>query len=107
MTSSDELEARVRQSLLTLPASRIQTSRWGKREAYVAGTQEVAHLHGPHEVDIRLTWERIRDYRAERPADPRFRFRPQRSDWVVVRVSGSEDLPFLQSILEEAVMAHQ
>jgi Family of unknown function (DUF5519) len=99
----DLLDQRVQD----LPGVRKGRSRFGGRWAYLIEAREIAHVHGPRELDLRLTREVIRDRRASLRADSRIGFRPGPSDWLSVRVRTSEDVEFAFELFEEAWRASQ
>ena len=68
---------------------------------------EVAHEHGPREIDLRLTREVIRELRVELRADPRIGFRQSPSDWITVAIESAEDAEFASELFERAWRAIQ
>lgn len=99
----DLLDRRV----LALPGVRKGRSRFGGRSAYLLEGREIAHLHGFHEVDLRLTRELIRERRDALRIDPRIGFRSGSSDWLTVRLRAPADAEFAFELFEAAWRASQ
>ena len=73
------------------------TSRFGAagRLAWRAGGREIAHLHSPPLVDIRLPKEVRKTY----AADPRLVPRPGRSEWIECRMETPADAEFVAQLI--------
>jgi hypothetical protein len=99
----DRLDLRV----LALAGVRKGRSRFGGRWAYFLDQREIAHLHGSHELDLRLTREVIRERQNTLRADPRLSFRPSPSDWLTVRLRDAKDVEFAYGLFETAWRASQ
>jgi hypothetical protein len=97
----------VERRFLALEGVRKGRSRFGNRVAYLLGTRELAHVHGPAELDLRLTRGIIRDRREQLREDPRVGFRPGRSDWLTVALRTTEDVGFAFELFEDAWRAAQ
>jgi Family of unknown function (DUF5519) len=81
---------------------RESTSRFGNRNrlAWFSGSREIAHLHAPDLIDIRLG-------KAQRQFadDPRLIARPRRSAWVECRFKTPADLEFVSELVALAAVA--
>ncbi len=95
------------QRIVALTAVRKGRSRFGGRSAYLVGKQEIAHRHGPRELDLRLTREVIHERRDDLRADSRVGMRPGPSDWVTITVRTPKDVEFAFELFEEAWRATQ
>jgi hypothetical protein len=82
-------------------------SRFGPRAAYRIEGREFVHLHGPRELDLRLTRAAIRELRETLRGDPRVGFRSGPSDWVSIAVAEARDVEFAFALVEEAWRANQ
>jgi hypothetical protein len=67
------------------------TSRWSDRVAYSVAGREFVHLHGPTEVDIRLTTQIQSQHRKRLRGDARVGFRRNRSGWITFSLRSAED----------------
>jgi Family of unknown function (DUF5519) len=94
--------------LLMLAAGPAQerASRYGDKQALVAGTREIAHLEAPGVIDLRITrggWSRVS---ADFGDDPAVRHDPGRRDWIELHLSSLEDIERLGPLLRTAMAAN-
>ncbi len=102
MTFRAEIERRI----AALPGVVRGPSRYGHGSAFRVGGREIAHFHGEHRMDVRLTRARIAEMKADRPLDPRVQTRGPTADWVEVEVSVASDVSLVVSLVEEAARAN-
>ena len=96
----------LRHALARVPGITQRPSRWGGAPAYFAGDREIAHFHRDGSLDVRLTRALLREKRVTRTLDPRLRTRGPSSEWAAVSASDPRDLPFVVTLVEEAVRAN-
>lgn len=94
----EQLRARAAE---LLPELEERPSRFGGALAFRRGQREVAHFHGPQELDLRLPAE-VRRALAD---EPRAVFRHGRSEWVAFRFRRAADLPRALELLALASQA--
>jgi hypothetical protein len=99
MSIREDLELR----LMEVPGVSRRPSKRGHGYTYFAGDQEIAHFHGDHRLDVRLTREPIRISKSEGRFDERVRTRGPSADWVAVQVMGNPDLDLAISLVTQAV----
>lgn len=75
--------------------------------AYWVNGKEIAHFEAEDFIEIRLTRAVIRERRGELKVDPRVDLRHSGSDWILVRFSSPQDLPFVVDLVEQAAAAHR
>ena len=97
-----ELERR----LTEIPEVVRRPSRWGHESAYHVGGREIAHFHGDQRLDVRLTKERIREYRSEGDFDERVTTRGSSAEWVTVRVLEGRDISLAVQLIQDAARAN-
>jgi len=97
------LDARI----CSLPGVEKKRSRWGPMTAYCVHGREIAHFHGDHEIDIRLTSPNQRRLAKTLSGDLRVRLRPKPSEWVWVRFSTRRDTDFVIELVKQAVKANR
>lgn len=102
MTVRQELERR----LDGLPGVVRKPSRYGHGPSYSTGGREIAHFHAESRMDVRLTKEEIRRRKSEGTLDLRLRTRGPSAEWVEVQVVDSGDIPFVLTLVEDAVRAN-
>jgi hypothetical protein len=85
-----------------LPGVEVVRSRFGDRRAFRAGSREIAHEHGPNEIDLRLSRAEIHERWDTLRGDSRIGFRPGRSDWITIAVRSREDLELACELFETA-----
>jgi luciferase-like monooxygenase len=99
MSVREDLERR----LTRIPGVTRQPSRRGSGYSYFAGDQEIAHFHGDHRLDVRLTREVIGQRKANAGFDARVRTRGPTADWVAVSVEEEKDIPLAIALVEAAL----
>ena len=90
----------LRCELAAFPGLEETASRFGSRGrlAWRAGQREVAHLHAPPFVDIRLP----NTGRKAVAGDVRLIPRAGRSDWIECRMESPEDAVFVAALIRRA-----
>ena len=93
----------LRERLARLPGVAEATSRFGSngRLAWRAGAREIAHLHSPEVIDIRVPAALQRQWRGDARLTPR----PRRSDWIECRVRSLDDVEFAAILVDIAASA--
>ena len=99
----DEIAGR----LLTLPGVEERPSRFGGGAAFHVAAREFAHFHSDEELDLRVGRREERAIRRRFGEDPRFAFRRNPADWVVVRIAAGEDLALLDELARIAWEANR
>ncbi|HEV2316930.1 MAG TPA: luciferase family protein [Thermoplasmata archaeon] len=97
-----ELEA----ALSELPGLTRRPSRYGDGQSFFVADREIAHFHGDHRLDVRLTRARIRELKTEGELDARVITRGRTADWVEVALSRVEDIAFATLLVEDAIRAN-
>ncbi|MFQ5986976.1 MAG: luciferase family protein [Thermoplasmata archaeon] len=87
-TPTDQLDAKI----AALRDVIRGTSRWSDRKAYSVAGREFAHLHGPDEVDIRLTARLQSRHKGRLRGDERVGLRQNRSEWITFTLRSTEDV---------------
>lgn len=105
-TSLGSIRSRLETMLLELPGLERRKSRFGDGHSYFAGSREIAHFHGDGRMDIRLTREVIRARKADGGFDGPVRTRGPSAEWASVSLDEAGDLPYVVSLLEEALRAN-
>ena len=90
----------------SLPQIEVRPSAWTRRPAFFLDGREICHFHAPRELDVRLTRIVLRDLRPMVEADPRLKPRPNRSDWVALRITNDYDLEFACELFHLAYHAN-
>ncbi len=98
----EELDRRLSE----IPGVVRRPSRWGHASAVHVGDREIAHFHGDQRLDVRLTKERIREYRSENAFDERVSTGGSSADWVTVRVLEARDIPLALQLIQDAAQAN-
>jgi hypothetical protein len=97
------LADRLADALLELEGVEERRSRFGHEVAFYRGGNELLHLHGAREADVRLGRDRIAARREELEARGGVRLRDSRSsDWVIVELRREEDVAFVLDLVAAA-----
>jgi hypothetical protein len=101
--ASPAVERLLRERLAALPGLEEGTTRFGNGSgaAWRVGGREVAHLHAPDRIDVRVPRGDQRDLYD----DPRASFRPRTSDWVELTVEAPEDVDLVCALVRRAARA--
>jgi hypothetical protein len=70
------------------------------------GKREIAHFHGPDDLEVRLTRAVIRERRTELRAHEGIELRRSTSDWICVRVRSGSDFDLAYTLVEDAIAAN-
>jgi hypothetical protein len=105
-TRSRTIREALERGLVAIPGVERRPSRYGDGLSYFTGAREIAHFHGDRRLDVRLTREELREFRAEGPIDQRLRTRGRVADWAEIQLEEMEDIPFALMIFERAVRAN-
>ena len=106
VASAKSARVKLEAMLLDLPGLERRPSRYGDSFSYFVGSREIAHFHGDGRMDVRLTREVIKYRKSEGGFDPRVKTRGPSADWVSVSLEKSTDLPYVLSLVEEALRAN-
>lgn len=82
------------------PGITIGEGRWGQKEAVFAGGTEIAHFHGPDEIDIRIDREIWKVEYPQVPPDER----RATSKWRAIQMRNKVDAKLVLKILRSAAM---
>jgi hypothetical protein len=102
----DAARRELERQMAGLPGLERRASRFGHAFAYFTGDREIAHFHGDHRLDVRLTRELIRQRKKEGGIDPRIRTRGPSADWAAVRIEEPTDVSLALTLVEEALRAN-
>ena len=87
--------------LRKLPAVTVHKSRFSRHDAFHRAGCEFAHFHSEDEVDLRLTWPKVKVLREVHAGRPGFWFRKGKSDWLEVD-RREADPRLLRDLIKEA-----
>lgn len=104
--ASSAVRAELERRLSQLPGLERRPSRHGDSRSYFVAEREIAHFHGDERMDVRLTKERIREFRELGRLDARIATRGPMAEWVAVRLNGASDLAFALDLVEAAIRAN-
>lgn len=101
--SDPDWGAPLRRELAGVPGLVETASRFGsaRRLAWRVGGREIAHLHAPPFVDLRLPL----DARKAIAGDPRLVPRAGRSEWIECRMESPEDAAFVARLIRRLAAA--
>jgi len=77
-------------------------SRRGHSNPFFLGETEIAHFHGDHRIDIRLTKEWILQRRAQGTWDDRVRTHGPNSHWGALELATESDVELAVALVREA-----
>ncbi len=101
-TTRESAAAILDDSISSLPGVERKESRWGLETAYFVEGKEFAHFHAENEIDVRLTKTLQKKLRRRLSTDPRVKFRPRPSEWVVIILSARKDADFAFELIQLA-----
>ena len=100
------LADRLANALLQREGVEERRSRFGHEIAFYRGGDEILHLHGSREADVRLGRVRIGERRGELDARAGVRLRASASsDWVIVALERDEDVDFVLELVDDVLRA--
>ncbi|MCH7844385.1 MAG: DUF5519 family protein [Acidobacteria bacterium] len=97
----------VRDAIAGIPGVVESQSMFKDDLGYWVHGKEIAHFENDDLIEIRLTRAVIRTRHEGLQGDPRIDLRYSGSDWIVLRLSTSEDLTLVVELVEEAAAAHR
>ena len=98
---------RLRGGLRKLDGVMESAGAFREGDAFWVNGKEIAHFHGEHAIELRLTKPEISARRGELRADPRVELRAGSSDWITVRFATMRDVAKVLDLAEVAAQAHR
>lgn len=98
---------RLRNGLRKLDGVMESPGTFNDEDAFWVNGKEIAHFHGEHAIELRLTRKEIGARRTALREDPRIELRAGASDWITALFASMRDVAQVLDLAEVAAQAHR